>query len=62
MLVEAITKELPSPEKRDHMLSIIKREWVPMHAIIIACTEDQPERRLTMTQVLEKLPRDSLAS
>ena len=55
MLLEAITKEMPCSERRDPMLSRIKQEWAPIHVIVIACTEDKPERRLTMTQVLEKL-------
>ena len=55
LLAESIAKEMPSPEKRAVMLSKIKQEWAPIHAIILACTEDKPERRLTMTQVLEKL-------
>ena len=55
LLAESIAKEMPSPEKRDAILLRISREWAPMHDIITACTEDKPERRLTMTQVLEKL-------
>ena len=55
LLAESIAKEMPSPEKRAVMLPRIKQEWAPIHAIILACTEDKPESRLTMTQVLEKL-------
>ena len=55
LLTESIAKEMPSPVKRATMLSRIKRKWAPMHDIIIACTNKEPERRLTMTQVLEKL-------
>ena len=55
LLAESVAKEMPSPEKRAAMLSKIKQEWAPMHDIITACTEYEPERRLTMTQVLEKL-------
>ena len=55
LLAESITKEMPSTEKRAAMLSRIKQEWKPMHDIITACTMKEPERRLTMAQVLEKL-------
>ena len=55
LLAESIAREIPSPEKRATMLSRIKQEWAPMRSIITACTEYEPERRLTMTQVLEKL-------
>ena len=55
LLAESIAKEMPSPEKRAAMLSRIKQNWAPMHDIITACTEYEPEKRLTMTQVLEKL-------
>ena len=55
LLAESIAKEMPSPEKRAAMLLKISQEWAPMHDIITACTKKEPERRLTMTQVLEKL-------
>ena len=55
LLVESITKEMPSREKRASMLSRISQEWAAMHNIITACTMKEPDRRLTMTQVLEKL-------
>ena len=55
LMAESIAKEMPSPENRVMMLLKISREWAPMHDIITACTEYEPERRLTMTQVLEKL-------
>ena len=55
LLAESIAKEIPSPEKRAAILSQIKQDWLPMHDIITACTIKEPERRLTMAQVLEKL-------
>ena len=55
LLAELIVEEMPSPERRAVMLSRISWEWAPMHNIITACTECEPERRLTMTPVLEKL-------
>ena len=55
LLAESIAKEMPSPEKRVSMLLKISQEWAPIHDIIMACTKKEPERRLTMTQVLEKL-------
>ncbi len=55
LLAEAIAKEMPSPENRRAMLLRIKSEWEQVYDIIAACVESQPDNRLTMTQVLEKL-------
>ena len=60
LLAESITKEMPSSQKRAAMLLRVKQEWAPMHDIITACTKEEPKRRLTMTQVLEKLHCNSL--
>ena len=55
LLAEAIAKEMPSPENRRAILLRIKSEWDQVYDIIAACVESQPDNRLSMTQVLEKL-------
>ena len=55
LLAEVIAKEMPAAEKRRDMLAKIERQWKPMYDLIKACIRDNPEDRLTMTQVLEKL-------
>ena len=55
LLVEAVGKKMPSADNRSTMLEDIKKQWRQLYDIIIACIEPQPEDRLTMTQVLEKL-------
>ena len=55
LLAEAIAKEMPSPENRRAILLRIKSKWEQVYDIIAACVESQPDNRLSMTQVLEKL-------
>ena len=55
LLAEVISKEMPAAERRKDILTKVERQWKPMYDLIMVCIRDNPDDRLTMTQVLEKL-------
>ena len=57
LLLEVITKEMPTRETRYSMLQQISRRWKLMYELIVHCTKPLPSDRLTMADILYKLNR-----
>ena len=55
LLLEVISKEMPTQETRYVMLQKVEREWTVMHDLIVHCAKPSPSDRPTMANVLNKL-------
>ena len=61
VLVEVITKTMPSLENRHQLFREVERKWRMMHDLITQCTQLRPDDRPTMTVVLNILNRFPVA-
>ena len=57
VLVEVITKTMPTTENRHELFGEVERRWKLMHNLVSRCTEVNPHARLTMADVLNTLNR-----
>ena len=57
VLVEVITKTMPTTENRHQLFGEVKRKWRLMYDLISQCTEVSPHARPTMAEVLNSLNR-----
>ena len=55
VLVEVITKTMPSLENRHELFAQVQRKWQMMYDLISQCTQRQPLNRPTMLTVLNTL-------
>ena len=61
VLVEVITKTMPSLENRHQLFQEVERKWKMMHDLVTRCTQRCPEDRPTMSVVLNLLNRFPVA-
>ena len=61
VLVEVITKTMPSLENRHQLFREVERKWRMMHDLITQCTQLCPDDRPTMTVILNTLNRFPVA-
>ena len=61
VLVEVITKTMPSLENRHQLFREVEQKWRMMHDLIIQCTQLHPDDRPTVTVVLNTLNRFPVA-
>ena len=59
LLCEVIVQKEPAPSQYKRMLQQVKRQWLPVHELIILCTKREAVDRLTMAEVLGKLTKIS---
>ena len=57
VLVEVITKTMPTTENRHELFGEVERRWRLMHDLVSRCTEVSPHARPTMADVLNTLNR-----
>ena len=57
VLVEVITKTMPTTENRHQLFGEVERKWRLMYDLISQCTEVSPHARPTMAEVLNTLNR-----
>ena len=57
VLVEVITKTMPTTENRHELFGEVERKWRLMHDLVSRCTEISPHARPTMASVLNTLNR-----
>ena len=57
VLVEVITKTMPTTENRHELFGEVERKWRLMHDLVSRCTEVSPHARPTMADVLNTLNR-----
>ena len=57
LLLEVITAEQPDPDLYQERLQTVRRISRPMHALIVRCTNDAPDNRPRMTEVIDELNR-----
>ena len=55
LLLEVISKEMPTLEKRYALLQNIQKKWDVMYALIVHCTNPSPSDRPAMADILTKL-------
>ena len=55
VMCEVMTAEQPDPELYLERLQQVRRMSVPMHTLIVACTNQSPEGRPTMANVIDEL-------
>ena len=55
VLVEVITRSLPSPENRHRLFQELQRKWPQVHDLAIQCTQITPSGRPTRSSVLNTL-------
>ena len=61
VVVEVITKTMPTAENRHQLFSEVKTKWPLIYDLASQCTETVPEARLTMSDVLNTLNRIPVA-
>ena len=61
VLVEVITKTMPSLENRHQLFQEVERKWRMMHDLVTQCTQCRPEDRPTMSVILNRLNRFPVA-
>ena len=57
VVVEVITKTMPTTENRHELFGEVKRKWRLMYNLVSECTEVSPHARPTMADVLNTLNR-----
>ena len=57
VLVEVITKTMPTTENRHELFGEVERKWRLMHDLVSRCTEVSPHARPTMADILNTLNR-----
>ena len=55
VIVEVITRSMPSVENRHRLFQEVQRKWHSMHDLTIQCTQSRPSDRPTMSSVLNTL-------
>ena len=55
VLVEVITKTMPSLENRHQLFQEVERKWRMMYDLVTQCTQRRPEDRPTMLVILNRL-------
>lgn len=55
VLVEVITRSMPSAENRHRLFQEVQRKWPAIHELTVQCTQAQPRDRPTMSSVLNTL-------
>lgn len=55
VLVEVITRSMPSAENRHRLFQEVQRKWPAIHELTVQCTQVQPSDRPTMSSVLNSL-------
>ena len=55
LLLEVISKEMPTHQTRYFLLQKMERDWDVMHALILHCTKPSPSNRPAMADILNKL-------
>ena len=55
LLLEVISKEMPTQETCYALLQKLKKKWDVMYALIVHCTKPSPSDRPAMTDILNKL-------
>ena len=55
VLCEVATKKFPDGAQLSSMRNRVRREWPQLHQLIVACTNQSPDKRPTMTSVLSSL-------
>ena len=55
VLVEVITKTMPTPENRHQLFWEVETKWQIMHDLTLQCTKPLPDHRPTMSTILNKL-------
>ena len=61
VIVEVITKTMPTIENRHQLFSEVERRWRLMYSLVSQCTEVSPHARPTMAEVLNTLNRIPIA-
>lgn len=59
LLLEVITRKMPTRESTHGMLRDVKERWSVMHELILQCTQTSPDQRPTMADVLTRLNNPS---
>ena len=57
VLVEVITKTMPTQENRHQLFDEVKTKWLEMYNLISRCTETSPDARPNMSDILNTLNR-----
>ena len=57
VLVEVITRSMPSTENRHRLFQELQRKWLEIHSLAIQCAQTSPSGRPTMSSVLYTLYR-----
>ena len=57
VVVEVITKTMPTTENRHELFGEVERKWRLMHDLVSRCTEVNPHARPTMADILNTLNR-----
>ena len=55
LLCEVVTAQLPDPEHYLERLEQVRGQSVPLHDLIVSCTEPNPDHRPTIACVIDKL-------
>ena len=55
VLIEVITRSMPSAENRHRLFQEVQRKWPAIHELTVRCTQAQPSDRPTMSSVLNTL-------
>jgi serine/threonine protein kinase len=61
VVVEVITKTMPTTENRHELFGEVERKWRFMHDLVSRCTEVSPHVRPTMADILNTLNRIPMA-
>jgi len=59
LLCEVVTSQFPDPDHYEDMLGQVQREWPSLHALIVSCTQYNPDERPTMAEVHTRLSHQS---
>ena len=57
LMCEVITAEQPDPDIYHERLEQVRRSSIPMHGLIVRCTDRSPDKRPTMAAVIDDLNR-----
>jgi hypothetical protein len=61
VVVEVVTKTMPTTENRHQLFGEVERKWRLMHDLVSHCTEVSPHARPTMADILNILNRIPMA-